>query len=244
MLLKERHILLNNQELPCLNCDDSKENDRMTTEDPLTLPAKKTPVVSNNAVNLGISLGLAIGSMLANRSGQQNSSTLKIPNVNQLHPFDLRSLNVQDVQNGRSVSLSFEQEERRLNMLRKCSKSTMASPTTSPLTEEPFISNYYDASKQSKSSFWDQAIDDNDNMTLEPKAFDNERANAMQEEKEDVLDLHNFQGASNTGNLSLNFPTASVMKKLLNGNSLTQRMAELEKGGFLKLFNNQFPLSN
>jgi len=81
-------------------------------------------------------------------------------------------------------------------------------------------------------------------MTLEPKAFDNERANAMQEEKEDVLDLHNFQGASNTGNLSLNFPTASVMKKLLNGNSLTQKMAELEKGGFLKLFNNQFPLSN
>jgi len=52
--------------------------------------------------------------------------------------------------------IKLEQEERRLNMLRKCSKSTMASPTTSPLTEEPFISNYYDASKQSKSSFWDQ----------------------------------------------------------------------------------------
>jgi len=82
-------------------------------------------------------------------------------------------------------------------------------------------------------------------MTLEPKNF---VSTAMQEEKEDVLDLHNFQGTlrgqESGKSLSITFPTASVMENILNGSSLSQKLAEFEKSGYLKLFNSQFPLSN
>jgi len=75
----------------------------------------------------------------------------------------------------------------------------------------------------------------------------------MQEEKDEVLDLHNFhegplvqqKGGNYPGkNFSINFQTTNMMENMINRDTFEKKMTQLDRGGYLKLFNTQHSLSN
>jgi len=153
-LLKERNSLLKGESVGCFNCQplfgDIQESNTLQKENQLAIGH---PTRENSIINLGISLGVVFGSIMANELKKQNELNIRVENTNQgTQIMDLRGLSIPMM---RETHLFVDQEDGILGVLRKCSKSTIASPTHSPIHEESLRLNRHGISQPGKPSFWE-----------------------------------------------------------------------------------------